>query len=140
MYILDTDHLSVLERGGTGVQRLAQRLREVPTSQVSATIISYEEQTRGWLARISKVNTEEQEVKAYKHLKAQLNNYCMIPVIEFDLRAVQEFHRLKKIYRRLGTMDLKIASIAIVNQSVLLTRNFSDFQQIAGLLIENWTE
>jgi tRNA(fMet)-specific endonuclease VapC len=115
-------------------------LREVPTSQVSATIISYEEQTRGWLARISKVNTEEQEVKAYKHLKAQLNNYCMIPVIEFDLRAVQEFHRLKKIYRRLGTMDLKIASIAIVNQSVLLTRNFSDFQQIAGLLIENWTE
>jgi tRNA(fMet)-specific endonuclease VapC len=44
------------------------------------------------------------------------------------------------MYRRLGAMDLKIASIAIVNQSVLLTRNFSDFQQIAGLLIENWTE
>lgn len=140
MYILDTDHLSVIERGGVGVQRLAQRLREVPTSQVSTTIISYEEQTRGWLARISAATTEEKEVKAYKQLKIQLNNYCAIPVLEFDLQAVQEFHRLRKIYRRLGAMDLKIASIAIVNQSVLLTRNFSDFQQIAGLSIEDWTE
>jgi tRNA(fMet)-specific endonuclease VapC len=140
MYILDTDHLSILERGGNDAQRLAQRLREVPTSQISTTIISYEEQTRGWLAQISRANIDEQEVKAYKQLKAQLNNYCIIPVIEFDLRAVQEFNRLKKIHRRLGAMDLKIASIAIINQSVLLTRNFSDFQQIAGLSIEDWTE
>jgi tRNA(fMet)-specific endonuclease VapC len=103
-------------------------------------LFSYEEQTRGWLAQISKANTEAKEVEAYKQLRAQLNNYCTIPVIEFDLRAVQEFHRLRKMFRTLGAMDLKIASIAIVNQSVLLTRNLSDFQQITGLLIENWTE
>jgi tRNA(fMet)-specific endonuclease VapC len=36
-------------------------------------------------------------------------------------------------------MDLKIASIALVNQSVVLTRNSRDFGQIIGLSIEDWT-
>jgi len=30
MYLLDTDHLSVLERGGTASQRLRRRLQVVP--------------------------------------------------------------------------------------------------------------
>jgi tRNA(fMet)-specific endonuclease VapC len=44
-----------------------------------------------------------------------------------------------KEYPRLGTMDLKIASVALVNGAVLLTRNSADFGQISGLSIENWT-
>ena len=36
-------------------------------------------------------------------------------------------------------MDLKIASVALVNQAVLLTRNIADFAQISGLSIEDWT-
>ena len=36
-------------------------------------------------------------------------------------------------------MDLKIASVALVNQAVVLTRNSRDFGQIAGLFIEDWT-
>ncbi len=36
-------------------------------------------------------------------------------------------------------MDLKIASIALVNQPVVLTRNIRDFGQVAGLFIEDWT-
>ena len=47
--------------------------------------------------------------------------------------------RLKKTYPRLGTMDLKNAAITIVNRSILLTRNSSDFGQISSLSIEDWT-
>ena len=139
MYILDTDHLSVLERRGANAQPLLERMRAIDPAQISTTIISYEEQMRGRLSYITKAQTEDKQVEAYKQLKSQLMNYCAIPVIEFDLGAVREFNRLRKMYRRLGTMDLKIAAITIFNNSVLLTRNLSDFGQISGLSIEDWT-
>jgi tRNA(fMet)-specific endonuclease VapC len=139
MYILDTDHLSVLERKGANAQPLLQRMRAIDPAQISTTIISYEEQMRGWLTYIAKAQTDDKQVEAYKQLKNQLMNYCAIPVIEFDLDAVREFNRLRKAYPRLGTMDLKIAAITIVNRSILLTRNSSDFGQISGLPIEDWT-
>jgi tRNA(fMet)-specific endonuclease VapC len=139
MYILDTDHLSVLDRGGVKAQSLLQRLAGVDARQVAATIISYEEQMRGWLSYLAKAQTIDQQVEAYSQLKRQLANYCAIPILEFDRAAAQEFQRLKKLYPRLGTMDLKIAAIALVNQAVLLTRNSSDFGQIADLRIEDWT-
>ncbi|AFY32351.1 type II toxin-antitoxin system VapC family toxin [Calothrix sp. PCC 7507] len=139
MYILDTDHLSVLDRGGANAQRLLQRLASLSSSQVATSIISYEEQMRGWLSYIAKAQSIEQQVETYKQLKRQLANYCAIPVLEFDEQATQEFQRLRKEYPRLGTMDLKIASLALVNRAVLLTRKSADFGQIAGLFIEDWT-
>ena len=139
MYIFDTDHLSVLERGGVKAQRLMQRLANVNSTQVAVSIISYEEQMRGWLSYIAKAKTVEQQVEPYKQLKQQLTNYCTIPILEFDEQAAQEFQRLRKAYPRLGTMDMKIASIVLVNKAVLLTRNSSDFGQIAGLSIKDWT-
>ena len=140
MYILDTDHLSVLDRGGIDAQRLLTRLAKVNPNQISATIISYEEQTRGWLSHISKARNLEAQVEIYKQLKRQINNYCIIPIIDFDIDAANEFQRIRKLYPRLGTMDLKIAAIAIVNNAIVLTRNTSDFGQIANLQIEDWTQ
>jgi tRNA(fMet)-specific endonuclease VapC len=139
MYILDTDHLSVLDRGGVAAQILAQRLSQVDSRQVVTTIISYEEQMRGWLDYGTKNQTVERQVEAYKLLKRQLMNYCGIPVLEFDQTAVQTFQRLRKTYPRLGAMDLKIAAIGLETQSIVLTRNQRDFGKIEGLLIEDWT-
>jgi tRNA(fMet)-specific endonuclease VapC len=139
VYILDTDHLSVLDRGGVAAQGLFQRLASIDPSQVVTSIISYEEQMRGWLSYVAKAQTVGQQVDAYKQLKRQLMNYCTIPILEFDEAAAQEFQRLRTIYPRLGTMDLKIASIALVNHAVILTRNNRDFGQIVGLFQEDWT-
>ena len=116
-----------------------QKLVNVGSTEIAVTIISYEEQMRGWLSYIAKAQTIKQQIEAYKQLKRQLENYCAIPVLEFDEQAAQEFQRLRKMYPRLGTMDLKIASVTLVNQAILLTRNNSDFGQIAGLSIEDWT-
>jgi tRNA(fMet)-specific endonuclease VapC len=111
MYIFDTDRLSVLDRGGVKAQRLLQRLASVSSIQVATSIISYEEQMRGWLSYVAKAQTIEQQVEAYKQLKRQLANYCTIPILEFDEQAAQEFQHLRKTYPRLGAMDLKIASM-----------------------------
>ncbi len=47
MYILDTDHLTVLQRGEQGSQVLLSRLSLVLPQEVVTKIITYEEQTRG---------------------------------------------------------------------------------------------
>ncbi|MEE3715239.1 type II toxin-antitoxin system VapC family toxin [Tumidithrix elongata RA019] len=139
MYILDTDHISILDRGGINAQNLLNRLANIHPEEVVVTIISYEEQTRGWLSHIAKVRTLESQVEIYKQPKRQIENYCAIPIVEFDIKAAHEFQRLRKSYPRLGAMDLKIAAIAIVNNAIILTRNISDFGQISNLRIEDWT-
>jgi len=39
---------------------------------------------------------------------------------------------------RIGSMDLKIASIALVHNALVLSANLQDFQKVPGLRVENW--
>ena len=139
MYLLDTDHLTTLQRGGESAQRLLTKLAIVSTREIATTVVSYEEQLRGWLSYIAKSRSIDAQVEAYRQLKNQLKTYCTIPVLEFNPQAAIEFKRLKKAYPRLGAMDLKIAAIALAKRADLLTRNLSDFGQIENLSAEDWT-
>ncbi len=139
MYLLDTDHLSIIQRGGKAASPLFARLASLGADEISATIISYEEQTRGWLSYVAKAQTIEAQIEAYSQLQQHLENYRNIPIVDFDKKSALEFQRLRKIYPRLGTMDLKIASITIANDATLLTRNLSDFGKILELRFEDWT-
>jgi tRNA(fMet)-specific endonuclease VapC len=40
---------------------------------------------------------------------------------------------------RIGTQDLRIAAITIVNHGILVTRNQRDFSCVPGLQFEDWT-
>jgi tRNA(fMet)-specific endonuclease VapC len=57
-----------------------------------------------------------------------------------SLKAIQRANDLRKQFRRLGSMDLAVAAIALEHNAVLVTRNASDFQQIPGLALEDWTK
>jgi tRNA(fMet)-specific endonuclease VapC len=139
MVLLDTDHISLLERGGSEGEAIRTRLRAVPLDDVATSIISYEEQGRGWLARIAQAQTIERKVLAYQELKRQLQNYCSLAVLDYDIRAAMEFERLRQVRIRVGTKDLQIAAIALVNNATLLTRNMSDFGKVPGLRMEDWS-
>lgn len=140
MLVLDTDHLSLLQwRAGTDARRLRSRLRDVDPREVVSTIISFEEQMRGWLAQLAKARTMTQTVAAYDHLSRHVRTFREIPLLEFDERAAAEFQRLRKSHPRLGAMDLKIAAIVLVHGATLLTRNLGHFGEIDGLHAEDWT-
>ncbi|NJM77060.1 MAG: type II toxin-antitoxin system VapC family toxin [Acaryochloridaceae cyanobacterium RU_4_10] len=139
MYILDTDHISIMDRGGLAAQPLLARLIRVKPNQVFTTIITYEEQMRGWLSYTAKTSSIAEQIAAYQKLERHIANYRKILVLSFDDKVGEVFQNLRKQYPRLGTMDLKIAAIAIANQSMLLTRNTKDFSQIRNLSIEDWT-
>jgi tRNA(fMet)-specific endonuclease VapC len=139
MYIFDTDHISVFDRGGASAQVLLSKLAIVDPNQVATTIVTYEEQMRGWLSYTAKAESIASQISAYQKLERHLSNYQQIRVISFDDRAGEVFEKIRKDYPRLGSMDLKIAAIAIVHDAVLLTRNFKDFRPIQGLTIEDWT-
>jgi tRNA(fMet)-specific endonuclease VapC len=139
MYILDTDHISIFDAGGSSAQPLIAKLSRIDPSQVCTTIVTYEEQMRGWLSYIAKATSIETQIIAYRKLERQLANYRNVTVVSFDDRAGRIFQDLRKVHPRLGSMDLKIAAIAIANQALVLTRNTKDFGQVQNLSIEDWT-
>jgi tRNA(fMet)-specific endonuclease VapC len=81
----------------------------------------------------------DSQIIAYQELEKHLNNYRSIPVIGYAQDSALKFQELRKIYKKLGSMDLKIASICITHQALLLTRNLKDFGQILELNAEDWT-
>lgn len=139
MVILDTDHMSLLQRGGVEGQRIRRRLRTVPPDDVATTIVSYEEQMRGWLARLARAATLERQIFDYSELKKLLQSYCSFAVLDYDAPAAAEFQRLRTSKLRIGTMDMKIAAVVLANKAVLLTRNSIDFGKVPHLRIEDWS-
>lgn len=140
MYVLDTDHFSLLEWGSGAIgQRLHERIKSLPKGEVVTTIITFEEQTRGWLALQSRARTIDQQVNVYRKLKRHLDIYRNAHILDFDQKAGDEFEKLKGRRIRIGTVDLKIASIPLANDAIVLTRNAKDFSRIPNLRIANWT-
>jgi len=131
--------MSLLERGGTEGGRIRDRLRAVAQDEIATTIVCYEEQTRGWMARLASSTQPERQMNDYAELKQLLNNYCRIAVVQFDEKAVAEFKRLRQAGIRLGTMDLKIAAIALANNATVITRNTLDFSRVPNLKFEDWS-
>ncbi len=55
MYILDADHMSLLERADSfEAHRLRKRLDKSPIEEKATSIVTFEEQMRGWMARLAR--------------------------------------------------------------------------------------
>lgn len=139
MILLDTDHLSVLmDQESTSCALLEARMEAAGSEEFAVTIISVEEQMRGWLAVIHRLRDVHKQIPAYLRLARLFDFLSDWTIVEFDVLAAEEFERLRKQKVRIGSMDLKIAAIALAQDSLLLTGNLRDFRQVSGLRIESW--
>jgi tRNA(fMet)-specific endonuclease VapC len=137
--LLDTDILSLVQRAdGPAYASLVLRL-DASEDEVTVSIVSFEEQMRGWLAYIARAKSSKQQVQGYARLHALIEDYTTRPVLEFDHRAATAFDKLVRLKVRIGTMDLRIAAIALTHDALLLSRNLADFRKVPGLRVEDWS-
>jgi tRNA(fMet)-specific endonuclease VapC len=141
MLILDTDHLTIIQRTTEpAYTSLRSRLRQATSEDTYTTIVNFEEQMRGWLTVLAQSRDMHQEVAAYRRLHALLAFFGDIAVLDFDTPAADLFLQLRRSRVRIGSMDLKIAAITLSHGAVLLSRNLTDFRQVPGLQVEDWTQ
>jgi tRNA(fMet)-specific endonuclease VapC len=138
MLILDTDHISHLQRAESSRAIELGRRLTAAEDDIAVTVIPLEEQMRGWLPKLREPASLADQIEFYRRLKESLEQYCEMPILDFDQVAATRFHELRKKHRRLGALDLKIAAIVLVHNATLLSANLRDFKQIEELKVEDW--
>ncbi len=138
MLILDTDHLTEYQKGtSAGALRLKDRLDQTE-ERFATTIISVEEVMRGWMAAIRRTSEPVRQVNAYWQLRQLFRFFATWDVLDWTVESANRFGELRAAKTRIGTMDLKIASIALASGAKLLSRNAQDFQKVPGLQVVDW--
>ncbi|MFE1745595.1 type II toxin-antitoxin system VapC family toxin [Coleofasciculus sp. H7-2] len=139
-YLLDTDHLSILQRQtGKDYSNLSTRMAQYPLSDFAVSIVTFHEQMLGCHAYINRDRTLKDVVKGYEMMARLVNDFKVLPILSFDAGAATTFEQLKSRRIQLAKMDARIAAIALSHELILLTRNHRDFGKVAGLAIEDWT-
>lgn len=136
MYILDTDTVSHHQHGH---ERVVVRITSVPQSDLTVSTITLAEQMRGCWNAVHKARTDSELVAAYDLCRRIVDYYSRRRLVDFSQNAANQFRALRQAGVRVGTQDLRIASIALTLGAVLVSCNKSDFQQVPSLTIEDWT-
>ncbi len=139
MLVLDTNHVVELGYRSARAMRLMERL-DASAEPAFTTIICAEEQLRGWLGELHRMTDAARQIPLYRKLHERIEFYAAWAILPSDDESVATYLRLKQERIRIGTQDLKIASIALAHDATLLTRNLTDFQQVPGLRVENWLD
>jgi tRNA(fMet)-specific endonuclease VapC len=137
MFLLDTNHLKELAYPTPLGDRLRSRLLQ-SGAQVFTTVITLEDELRGVLARTNRTVNPDERILAYQKLVERVKFFARWLVLSLDAESTAAFTRFHNQGIRIGTMDLRIACIALAHDATLLTRNTVDFAQVPGLRFENW--
>jgi tRNA(fMet)-specific endonuclease VapC len=138
--LFDTDHISILQlKTEPDCSNIMAHVARYDSEDFAYSIVSFDEQTRGARARISSARSLPEIILGYRLLEVVLADYATAEVLPFDGSAASIFSSLPKSRGKIGTMDLRIASIALSRGLTLLTRNTRDFGRVPNLMIEDWT-
>ena len=129
-YIVDTDILIYFLKNN---KKVVDKFSKISDEFIFTTIINYTELLFGAYNSLK----VEQNLERFKSFLGDIN------VLDFDKNAAEKFAQLKTKLKQEGNliedMDLMIASICIVTNSVLVTNNTRHFSRIEELSIENWS-
>lgn len=139
-YVLDTDHISILQRESEpAFSRLSARLTRCSPDLILVTIVSFHEQFQGWMSLLNQASSIAELIVAYRKMEELLRFFSKSQVLPYDKKAADTLEELKRQRIRIGTLDLRIASIVLSENAILLTRNRRDFEKVPNLRIDDWT-
>lgn len=134
LYILDTDHVTLHQRNHPQV---IARVQRVASEELATTVVTVEEQMRGRLAQLRQPKANLPLI--YDQLRTTVDYFCDLKILPFDAEAQQQFQRLRSQKIRIGTLDLRIAAIALTQGAMVVTRNKRDFERVPELTCEDWS-
>lgn len=128
-FLLDTDHLSAHVRRPSGLaHRFVQYGGRLYTSSVALAELYV------WAFRRPDPSPALQSIETLLE--------CELSVLGYDENCAREFGRVRVEMRRQGievpTVDLLIASVALVYDLSVVTHNTTHFARIPGLRVEDW--
>ena len=138
MKLLDNDILSLHLKGEPTTR---SRVAAISSGQLFVPIVAIEETLRGWLNLIRLADAGKAKVPietAYARLRQAVSDLSAYRILNYTPTAHEHYLRLKSQKLRIGTRDLRIASIALVHDATLITRNRRDFDIVPSLKHEVW--
>lgn len=140
MIVVDTNLLDVLIRRDDRADRLARRLALATIEHpVTTTIVNIQEKVDGWLSRIKAHSTKPlEQPRYYARLHDLTDFFSGWRILPFDDAAATESVRLRKLSLGVKPMDLRIASIALLHDALVVTQDLDDFRRVPGLRVEDW--
>lgn len=137
MFILDTDHITIIQRKPGSA--LVTRIKDRGPHHFFVSIVSFHEQALGWNAYLHGARSDNRVLHAYRMFERILHDFMRMQVLSFDEAALARFNSLRSSGVRIGTMDLRIAATALSRDFTLLTGNLEDFRKVAELRAEDWS-
>lgn len=98
-FVLDTDMMSLLQRGHPGV---AAHFDHHQSYEVATTIISVEEQLSGWYALLRRAKTPMDLVRIYGYMSETVRFLGTLPILTFTDEAAGIYERLRNRHSRIG--------------------------------------
>lgn len=139
LWVLDTDHVSLLLERHPHISSRVVSVGE----DVAISIVTVQELFNGWVVKINATRSVEDVVRLYGKLSRTVTLFGRVRVLDFDQKAGDMFNVLLKENPTLSKQrlqkDMRIAAIALVNNAVVVTRNYRDFSQVPSLTIEDWS-
>lgn len=128
LFVLDTDHVSLLQRGHP---RVGEHVSATAPDDIAGSIVTYEEQLRGRLDVVRRAANAARLSIAYLRLREMHEFFCAIRILDFNAEATTIYERLRR--------QLRIAATTLAVNGTLVTRNMRDFALIANLPLEDWS-
>ena len=95
-YLLDTDHISFLQRGsGAEFSNLSNRLSQHSPADYVLSIVSFHEQTLGAHTFINRAQIRTDILRGYNLLMQTLQGYSKMIVLPFDAPAIALFEQFQ---------------------------------------------